>query len=60
MPQWSRLIGCSGAVELSTREYNGNTYNDVKRILPQDEAVRVLAEQLENEPKAPAFNFPGA
>lgn len=30
---WSKVIGAKGRAKIGTREYNGNTYNEVKRFL---------------------------
>ena len=45
---WNKVIGSNGQAKISTREYNGNTYNTVKRWLTPD------------EPKATAGFKPGA
>lgn len=34
---WNTVTGSRGRCTISTREYNGNTYNDVKRFLPKEE-----------------------
>ena len=34
---WNKVIGSTGQAKISTREYNGNTYNTVKRWLTPDE-----------------------
>ncbi len=34
---WNNVPGSTGRCLVSTREYNGNTYNDVKRFLPKEE-----------------------
>ena len=30
---WNEIIGKTGKVKIATREYNGNTYNDVKEFI---------------------------
>lgn len=59
-PPWNKIVGCTGAVETDRRTYNGNTYNDVKRILPPNEAAEAIAQQISGEPAQPTFSFPGA
>ena len=34
---WNKVIGSSGRVKISTRSYNDNTYNQVKRWLSPEE-----------------------
>lgn len=34
---WGKVIGSTGQAKIGTREYNGNTYNTVKRWLTPDE-----------------------
>lgn len=34
---WNKVIGSTGRVKIGTREYNGNTYNQVKRWLSPDD-----------------------
>ena len=37
-PNWSRVVGSTGRCKLGTREYNGNTYNEIKSFLEPEEA----------------------
>lgn len=32
--QWNKVVGATGRCKVSTREYNGNKYNDIQRFLP--------------------------
>lgn len=59
-PPWNNIVGCTGAVEIGNRTYNGNVYNDVKRVLPPAEAAEAIAKQIPDGPAQPTFNFPGA
>ena len=65
-PQWNKAIGEVGVVETTNHEYNGNTYNDVKKFLEPAKGAELLAKAMtERQPTAPApaqggFNFPGA
>lgn len=35
---WSKVVGRTGTVEIDNREYNGNTYNNVKKyVAPKEE-----------------------
>ncbi|MFV0395874.1 MAG: hypothetical protein ACK5LC_16055, partial [Coprobacillaceae bacterium] len=34
---WNMVPGSTGKCEIGTKEYNGNTYNEVKRFLPKPE-----------------------
>lgn len=34
---WNKVIGATGRAKIGTREYNGNTYNQVKRWLSPDD-----------------------
>lgn len=34
---WGKVIGSTGRAKIGTREYNGNTYNQVKRWLSPDD-----------------------
>lgn len=36
-PRWNELVGSTGICEIGHREYNGNTYNEVKKFLPPAE-----------------------
>ncbi len=41
--QWNLVIGSKGRCKVSTREYNGNTYNDIKRFIPAEERKTFVA-----------------
>lgn len=36
---WNKVIGARGTCEVGTKEYNGKTYNEIKRFLPVDDYV---------------------
>lgn len=61
-PPWNQIIGRSGVVEISNREYNGKTYNDAKAFLPHDEGAQKLILEISKEAQEPApqaaFNYP--
>lgn len=59
-PPWDQIIGRQGVVEISNREYNGKTYNDVKAYLAPDDGMQKLMAEIQKESTAPAqsFNFP--
>ena len=66
-PQWNKAIGEVGVVETTNHEYNGNTYNDVKKFLEPAKGAEMLAKAMSERQQAPAtlpgqttFNFPGA
>lgn len=42
-PNWSRVVGAQGRCKLGTREYNGNTYNEIKSFLEPGEAPQTAA-----------------
>ena len=42
-PNWSRVVGAQGRCKLGTREYNGNTYNEIKSFLEPGEAPQAAA-----------------
>lgn len=33
---WDKVVGATGEVEIANREYNGRTYNDVRRFVVPD------------------------
>lgn len=33
VPNWNRVVGSNGRCKLGSREYNGNTYNEIKSFL---------------------------
>ena len=35
-PDWNNIVGKTGTVKISHREYNGSTYNDVKEFVIND------------------------
>lgn len=35
--QWNLVVGSKGRCKVSSRQYNGETYNDIKRFLPAEE-----------------------
>lgn len=47
---WDKVRGAVGRVEISNREYNGKTYNDVKRFLLPSQDVPVSTEATEQQP----------
>lgn len=34
---WNTVVGSTGMCKVSSKEYNGNTYNEIKRFLPAEE-----------------------
>lgn len=34
---WNNVVGSTGMCKISSKEYNGNTYNEIKRFLPAEE-----------------------
>lgn len=38
VPNWGHVVGATGRCKLGTREYNGNTYNEIKAFLEPEEA----------------------
>ena len=32
--QWNKVVGATGRCKVTQREYNGSTYNEIKRFLP--------------------------
>lgn len=65
VPQWNKAVGEVGVVETGNHEYNGNTYNDVKKFLDPAKGAEALARAMAERNQAaalaqPGFNFPGA
>lgn len=58
-PPWNKIVGTSGVVEIGNRTYNGNMYNEVKKILSPVEGSEAIAKKLV-EDEQPAFTFPKA
>lgn len=71
-PQWNRLVGATGVMQTANHEYNGNTYNDVKRFLDPARGAEQLARAMwergeaaaaapaaQPQPTQPGFSFPG-
>lgn len=56
-PPWNKIVGTSGVVEIGNREYNGNKYNDVKKILSPLEGSEAIAKKIA---ETPSFNYPKA
>ena len=38
VPNWNRVVGSAGRCKLGIREYNGNTYNEIKSFLEPKQA----------------------
>lgn len=47
-PKWNQTPGARGYTEIGHREYNGNTYMDVKKILKPSEATAHIQQTLAN------------
>lgn len=55
---WNTIVGRSGYCEIKNRQYQGNTYNDVKRyISPND--MQTLGTAPAQQPAAGGFNSSG-